>query len=95
LPAKNILTDQERRQLSGDYEINTTCCVPAVVLHFDPMDSVGEWGKARLKIGVACDPAGDVADDATQPSTEELQRPPGALELMGVAVAADHDGRAS
>jgi hypothetical protein len=65
----------------------------AVVLQSHPTGTVEERSEARCEIRVVFDLAGDVAN-ATQPDAQELQRPPGALELMGAAVAADHDGRA-
>lgn len=55
----------------------------AVALQSDRAGPVEQRGEARGELGVAGDLAG-----------QEPQRPPGALELMGMAVAADHDGRA-
>ena len=43
---------------------------------------------------VALDLAADVTDDAAEPRVQELQLPPGALELMGMRIAPDHDGGA-
>src|SRR5258705_5139658 len=43
---------------------------------------------------VALDLAADVADDAAEPGVQELKLPPGALELMGMRIAPDHDGGA-
>jgi hypothetical protein len=64
--------------------------VPAllVVLQSDPAGPIEERGEVRCELRVAFDLAGDVANHATQAGAQELQRSPGALELMGVAVAA-------
>src|SRR6476661_7971169 len=43
---------------------------------------------------VALDLAADVTDDAAEPRVQELQLPPGPLELMGMRIAPDHDGGA-
>jgi hypothetical protein len=36
----------------------------------------------------------DVTDDAAEPGVQELQLPPGTLELMGMRITPDHDGGA-
>src|SRR5713101_6109153 len=43
---------------------------------------------------VALDLAADVADDAAEPGAQELQLSPGALELVRMRIAPDHDGGA-
>ena len=50
--------------------------------------------EASLELAIALDPATDVADDAAEPGAQELERLAGALELMGMSVAPDHDGGA-
>jgi len=41
---------------------------------------------------VARDLAADVTDDTAKSRAQELELPPGALELVGIGVASDHDG---
>jgi hypothetical protein len=48
--------------------------------------------EAFLEDGVAVDLAVDVADHSAETGAQELELSAGTLELMGVAVAPDHDG---
>ena len=66
----------------------------AMVLVAHLVGQIEQRGEARFQLRVAFDLAADVADDPAEPGAQELERPPGALELVGVAVAADHDGGA-
>ena len=63
-----------------------------LVAHLD--GEIEEPAEAALELGVALDLTVDVADDAAEPGAQELERSAGAPELMGVAVAPDHDGGA-
>ena len=45
-----------------------------------------------FEFALAVDLAGDVPDQAPQPGAQELEPPPGPLELMGMGVATHHDG---
>ncbi len=62
-----------------------------LVAHLDrEIEQRGELGfELRLSVSLAV----DVADEAAEPDAQELQGVPGALELMRVGVASDHDGR--
>jgi hypothetical protein len=65
-----------------------------VILEAHLACQVEQRAEAGLEIGVAVDLAIDVADHAAQPGAQEPEltaRPP---ELMGMGVAADHDGGA-
>ena len=63
----------------------------AVILEAHPMRHGEEIGEALPELLVAGDLAADVADYPAEPDAQEFQRPPGTLELMGVAIAPDHD----
>ena len=63
-----------------------------LVAHLD--GEIEQRAEARLELGIAVDLAADVADEAAEPGAQELERPAGPLELMGVGVAPDHDGGA-
>ncbi len=63
-----------------------------LVAHLD--GEIEQVAEAHLELGVAIDLAADVADDAAQAGAQELERLASPLELMGVAVAPDHDGGA-
>ncbi len=67
---------------------------PAMVLVADLDRQIEEWGEARREFGMALDLAMDVADHPAEPGAQEPQRLAGALVLMGMAVAPDHDGGA-
>lgn len=47
--------------------------------------------KAVFQHGVALDLAADVANDPPQPCAQEFELAAGALELMGMGIAPDHD----
>ena len=55
---------------------------------------IEQWAKAVFQRCVARDLAPDVTDDAAKPRAQELELAPGALELVGMGVAPDHDRRA-
>ena len=50
--------------------------------------------KRSSSAGIAVDLAADVADDAAEPGAQEFELAPGALELVGMGIAPDHDGGA-
>ena len=66
----------------------------AMILVADAQREIEQRAEARLERVVAGDLAADVADDAAQAGAQELERPTGSLELMGMSVAPDHDGGA-
>ena len=66
----------------------------AVVLEAHPVGQGEQIGETLLQRLVAVDFAADVADHPAQSGAQELEHPPGPLELMGVGIAADHDRRA-
>jgi hypothetical protein len=60
----------------------------------NPQREIEQRAKAVLKCAIAFDLAANVPDDAAEPGAQELQLPPGALELMRMCIAPDHDGGA-
>ena len=46
--------------------------------------------KTRLKLGLAQDPASDIADDAGQPRAQDAQLATVAVELFGMSVTSRH-----
>lgn len=58
----------------------------------DPHGEVEQRAEAILAHRVALDIAADVADDPAEPGAQEGHHPTGQIELMGVDVAAVHDG---
>jgi len=66
----------------------------AMILEADLEGEVEQWAEAAVELGPAVEGAADVADDAAQAGAQELERTPGALELVGMGVATDHDGGA-
>ena len=62
-----------------------------MVLEAHPMARASSVGEALLQPLVAGDLAADVADHPAEPDAQEFERAPGALELVRVAVAPDHD----
>ena len=66
----------------------------AVVLQADLDRQIEQRPEAGFELERALDLAADVADDAAQAGAQELERPTGSLELMGMSVAPDHDGGA-
>jgi hypothetical protein len=63
----------------------------AVVLEPHPVRQGEEIGEALLQPLVALDLAADVADHPAQSDAQKLQRPAGALELVRVGIAPNHD----
>ena len=63
----------------------------AVILEADAEREIEQRAAAALQRGITVDLAADVANDAAETGAQELELAPGALELMGVGVAANHD----
>jgi len=55
---------------------------------------IEQRAEAVLERRIALDLAADVPDDAAEPGAQEFELAPGALELMGMGIAPDHDGSA-
>ena len=51
-----------------------------------------QWAKALFERCVALDLAANVTDDAAKPRAQKLQFPPRAFELVGMCIAAHHNG---
>ena len=64
----------------------------AVVLHPHAARTVEQRGEARRKLRIIRDLPRDVANDPAEPGAQELQRPPGTLELMADIVVMDNLG---
>jgi hypothetical protein len=64
-----------------------------VVLETHPVSEDQEVGETLFVRIVPGDLAADVVDHPAEPDAQELQFAPGALELMGMAITADHDRR--
>jgi hypothetical protein len=58
------------------------------------MGEIEQRTKAILKPGITLDLTANVADDTAEPGAQEFEFSPGALELVGMGVAPDHDGGA-
>ena len=65
----------------------------ALVLMADPL-ARSSRGRKRPRARHRRRSCGDVPDQAAEPGAQELERSPGALELMGMGIAPDHDGGA-
>jgi hypothetical protein len=52
---------------------------------------IEQRAEARRERVIAGDLAAEVADDAAEPDAQELEPAPCSFELMGMAIAADHD----
>ncbi len=63
----------------------------AVILVPDPDGEAEERREPGFELGLAIGLAVDVTDEAAEPGAQELQFAAGALELMRVGVASDHD----
>ena len=63
----------------------------ALVLAAHPLRQGKQRGEARFQRRIAVDLAADVADHPAKSGAQELELAPGALELMRVGIAADHD----
>src|SRR5262245_55469809 len=64
----------------------------ALLLMAHTQRQIEQRAKAVFERWVACDLTADVTDDAAKPCAQELELAPGALELVGMGVASDHDG---
>ena len=64
-----------------------------MILEPHPAGQGEQVGEALCERIVPGDLAADVADHPAEPDAQELQFAPGALELVGMGVAADHDRR--
>jgi hypothetical protein len=60
----------------------------------DPQCEIEQRAKAILEPGITLDLAANVADDTAEPGAQEFEFSPGALELVGMGVAPDHEGGA-
>jgi hypothetical protein len=60
----------------------------------NPQREIEQRAKAVLKCTIAVDLAANVPDDAAKPDAQEFKLSLGALELMRVGIAPDHDGGA-
>ena len=58
------------------------------------MGEIEQRAKAILERCVTLDLAPDVADDTAEPGAQEFEFSSGALELVGMGIAPDHDGGA-
>ena len=65
----------------------------AVVLEAHPMSQGQQLGEALREPLVAGDLAANVADHPAEPDAQEFELAPGALELVRVAIAPNHDRR--
>src|ERR1700720_1641887 len=75
---------------SGACSANFGAALP-VILEGYPMSRSEEGGEAHLECLVAVDLAADVADHPAEADAQELHGASRPLELVGMAVAADHD----
>src|SRR5882724_6713097 len=65
-----------------------------LILGAHPLRQIKQRGEASFQRRIAINLAADVADDPAKSRPQELELAPGALELMSVGIAADHDGGA-
>src|SRR6478752_5001425 len=65
-----------------------------LVLGAHPLRQIEQRAEASFQRHIAINLAADVADDPAKSRPQELELAPGALELMSVGIAADHDGGA-
>src|SRR5258705_10129503 len=65
-----------------------------LILGAYPLLQIEQRAEAGFQGRIAINLAADVADDPAKPRPQELELAPGALELMSVGIAADHDGGA-
>src|SRR6201987_4941358 len=66
----------------------------ALLLMTNPQREIEQRVKAVLERGIVLDLAADVANDAAETGSQEFELSPGALELMRMGIAPDHDGGA-
>jgi hypothetical protein len=59
-----------------------------------PQRQIEQRAKAVFERGIALDLAADVANDVAKTGSQEFELSPGALELMRMGIASDHDGGA-
>ena len=79
--------------LGGVQRIDLRAALTLVLLAHPVRERRAAGRSAASSRVVAVDLAADVADDPTEPGAQELERPAGALELMGVGVAPMQDRR--
>ena len=65
-----------------------------LILGAHPLRQIEQRAEASFQRRIAINLAADVADDPAKSRPQELELAPGALELMSVGIAADHDGGA-
>ena len=65
-----------------------------LILAAHPLRQIEQRAEASFQHRIAINLAADVADDPAKPCPQELELPPGAFELVGVDIAADHNGGA-
>ena len=65
-----------------------------LILGAHPLRQIKQRAEASFQRRIAINLAADVADDPPKPRPQELELAPGAFELVGVGIAADHDGGA-
>ena len=65
-----------------------------LILGAHPLRQIEQRTEASFQRRIAINLAADVADDPAKSRPQELELAPGALELMSVGIAADHDGGA-
>src|SRR5262249_10580029 len=63
----------------------------ALLLMAHTQRQIEQWAKAIFECCIARNLTTDVTDDAAKPGAQELELAPGALELVGMAVAPHHD----
>ena len=61
-----------------------------LILGAHPLRQIEQRTEASFQRRIAINLAADVADDPAKPRPQELELAPGALELVGVGIAADH-----
>ena len=66
----------------------------ALLLKADPQRQIEQRAQAVVERGIALDLAADVTNDAAETGSQEFELSPGALELMRMGIAPDHDGGA-
>lgn len=78
-------------RLRGVQRIDFPAALPMVLVGH-PHGEIEQRSEALLAYGVAVDLAADVMDHPAEPGAQEGKLAAGAVELMGVGVATDHDG---
>ena len=62
-------------------------------MELDPDGERAQWREVLGQTVIACNLAPDIADQPAEPLAQKSQFPVGALELMGMGIAPDHDRR--